>query len=136
MAEVQKEKKEEELKKEELKGQPEAKKEEKQEKKEEAVKNEEKAPRTEKDLKDTRISSLFKRKPLKVLLLLLQDKQWYPSLLARESGQSYVNTTKILASLESMDIVSSELTSKKRIINLTEKGEKIARALEEITKIL
>jgi len=136
MTEVQKEKKDEELKKEELKEQLEAKREEKQEKKEETSKKEEKSPLLEKDPKDTRISSLFKRKPLKILLLLLQDKQWYPSLLARESDQSYVHATKIISLLEGIDIVSSELTGKKRMIKLTEKGEKIARALEEITKTL
>ena len=136
MTEVQKEKKEEELKKEELKEQLEAKKEEKQEKKEETGKREEKAPPAEKDPKDQKISSLFKHKPLKILLLLLQDKQWYSSLLARESGQSYVHATKIIASFEDMEIVSSELAGKKRVIKLTEKGEKIARALEEIIKTL
>ena len=135
MVEVQKEKKEEELKKEELKEQLEAKKEEKQEKKEEPVKKEEK-PLPEKDPKDKKISFLFKHKPLKILLLLLQDKQWYSSLLARESGQSYVHATKIIASFEDMEIISSELAGKKRVIKLTEKGEKIARALEEIIKTL
>jgi predicted transcriptional regulator len=136
MVEVQKEKKDEELKKEELKEQLEAKKEEKQEKKEETSKKEEKPQLPEKDPKDARISSLFKHKPLKILLLLLQDKQWYPSLLARETGQSYVHATKILVTLENIDIVSSELAGKKRVIKLTEKGEKIARSLEEITKII
>jgi len=136
MAEVQKEKKDDELKKEELKGQLEAKREEKQEKKEETSKKEEKTPSPEKDPKDKKISSLFKHKPLKILLLLLQDKQWYSSLLARESGQSYVHATKIIASLGDMDMVSSEFSGKKRVIKLTEKGEKIARALEEITKTL
>jgi len=128
----QKEKKEEEIKKEEPKEQIEIKKEEKIEKTE--LKKDEKD--AEKDAKDRKLSILFKKKPLKILILLLQDRKWYPSLLARESGQSYVHATKIIRALEDIDLVTSEATSKKRIIKLTEKGEKLARSIEEVTKNL
>ena len=83
-------------------------------------------------IKDIRYSILFKRKPLKLLLLLLQDKSWYPSLIARESGQSYVNATKILSALEKMELIVYESTKKKRIIKLTEKGAKLAKSIDEI----
>ena len=89
---------------------------------------------SEKDQKETKLSALFKRKPLRLLLLLLQDKNWYPSLLARESNQSYIHTTKVLSALEDIGLVTSEFNGKKKSIKLTEKGEKIARAVEEITK--
>lgn len=132
-----KEKKEDEIKKEEPKEKEiiEAKKEEKIEKekpKEEEKKKEEKPE----DAKDLKIGSLFKRKPLKLLLLLLQEKNWYPSLLARESGQSYVHTIKILGSLEDIGLITSEFNGKKKSVKLTEKGEKAAKSLDDIIKSL
>jgi len=136
-----KEKKEEVPKTEELKEKIEVKKEEKTEKEEEKEikKKEEKKEEkevSEKEIKENKLSIIFKRKPLRILLLLLQNKKWYPSLLARESGQSYVHATKILNALEDIGLVSFDSTGKKKIITLTEKGEKLARAIEEVTKNL
>ena len=85
-------------------------------------------------IKEKKASILFKKKPLRILLLLLQNKSWYPSLLARESEQSYVHTTKILHSLEGAGIITAEFNGKKKTVKLTEKGEKIANTLEDLTK--
>ena len=97
---------------------------------------EEKPEKEVKDSKDHKISVLFKRKPIRILLALLQDKKWYPSLLAKESDLSYVHTSKLIDLLEEIDLVSSEFKGKTKVIRLTEKGEKLARSLEEITKNL
>ena len=100
-------------------------------KKEEAkpeVKKEEKAKKKEKLLTDL----LFHMKPTKILLLLLQDKQWHASSLARETVQSYVYATKTIHLFEKAGLVVSSPKGKKRIIKLTEKGEKIAKALNEV----
>jgi len=100
------------------------------------VKDEKTIEKEIKDSKDHKISVLFKRKPIRILLALLQDKKWYPSLLAKESDLSYVHTAKLIDLLEEIDLVSSEFKGKTKVIKLTEKGEKLARSLEEITKNL
>ena len=82
------------------------------------------------------IDILLHSKPSKLLVLLLDDtRSWYTSLLARESGQSYVYATNIIKVLKSREILSYTNKGRRKLIKLTEIGEKIAKALEEIIKL-
>lgn len=95
--------------------------------------------REETKLKPAKASSfeiLFHKKPAALLTLLLQDKLWYPSALARESGQSYVYATKIVNQFEKDGLIVCTPKGKRRIVKLTEKGDKIARTINEISTIL
>lgn len=71
-------------------------------------------------------------KPCKVIVLLRDSNSKYISELAKESGATYVHTTKLLRKLEKENIVSIEQNGKKRMVKLTEKGNKIANALNEV----
>lgn len=71
-------------------------------------------------------------KPCKVIVLLKDSNSKYISELAKESGATYVHTTKLLRKLEKENIVSIEQNGKKRMVKLTDKGNKIASALNEV----
>jgi predicted transcriptional regulator len=98
-------------------------------------KKEEKAENIEKKEKDLK-TLIFHTKPVSVLTLLTQEKKWYISELARESKQTYVYATKIVKLLEKNNIVTITREKKKKIVKLTEKGEKIAKMIEEIMKLI
>ena len=71
-------------------------------------------------------------KPCKVIVLLKDSNSKYISELAKESGATYVHTTKLLRKLEKNEIVTIEQNGKKRMVKLTDKGIKIASALHEV----
>jgi predicted transcriptional regulator len=72
------------------------------------------------------------------MLLVLKDSQdaKYITELARESGATYVHTTKLIRKLENKGIVTTQINGKKRMVKLTEKGMKIASALGEVIAAL
>jgi len=77
---------------------------------------------------------IFKEKPSKILLLLLDGGEWNISKLARESKQSYVYAFETINKFEKEGIIYSKFNGKKREIKLTENGEKIARLINELMK--
>ena len=74
-------------------------------------------------------------KPSNLLVLLLQDKQWHTAALARESGQSYVYATELIKSFEKAGLISVFSPGRRKIMKLTEKGEKIAHSIDDILKL-
>jgi predicted transcriptional regulator len=78
---------------------------------------------------------LLREKPSKLLTLLLQDKQWHISALARDSNQSYIYATTLIKQFETAGLVSLNSNGKKRIVKLTEKGEKIARTIQDLATL-
>jgi predicted transcriptional regulator len=98
---------------------------------------EEKEERKEDVEKEKNMKRLFFHiKPVSILILLLQDKKWSISELARESKQTYVYATKVIRALEKNNIVNISKEKKKKIVKLTEKGEKIAKMIDEMMKLL
>jgi predicted transcriptional regulator len=82
--------------------------------------------------KDELVRILFHEKPMRLLLSLLQDKQWRISTLARESNQSYVYTTKLIKKFRDLGLLTINLNGKKKIIKLTENGEKLTKELQNL----
>jgi len=74
-------------------------------------------------------------KPSKLLTLLLQDKRWHTAALARESGQSYVYATELIKYFEKTGLVSVSSLGRRKIVKLTEKGEKIAHFIDDIIQL-
>ena len=73
--------------------------------------------------------------PKNVLVLTsLKDgeKRWYAGSLARQSGLSYVYVTELLRIFEKEGVVDIKKEGKVRKVALTEKGQKIATALDEL----
>lgn len=96
----------------------------------------EKAPAKPEKREKTAFEIIFHPKPAKLLTLLLQERIWYPSDLAKESGQSYVYASKLIKQFEQKGVVVLSLKGKRSFVKLTEKGEKIAKGLSEIENTL
>jgi len=76
--------------------------------------------------------SFLRIKPCKMMLLLKESGSRYITEIAKESGATYVHTTKLLRKLEEGGFVTIEKNGKKRMVKLTEKGGKVAAALSEV----
>lgn len=75
-------------------------------------------------------------KPCRMLLVLKDHGAKYITELAKESGATYVHTTKLVRELEKKGILTITANGKKRMIKLTDKGMKIASALGEVLNAL
>lgn len=79
---------------------------------------------------------IFRMKPTKILLSLLQDKKLCISDLARESNQTYVYATRIIKYFEKSGLITIEKEKKKKIVKLTNKGEKVSKTISELLELL
>lgn len=78
---------------------------------------------------------LLKIKPCKILVCLREiGTNWNLTKVAKNTGTTFVYTTKVIERLEQRGYVISERKGKNREIKLSEKGAKIAANLEEIMK--
>ena len=83
----------------------------------------------------TLASILLREKPCKMLILLKDgSQQWYLSKLAKESGATYVHTTKTLSKFDKAGLVAFETKGRVKSVKLTEKGVLLANVLEDIVK--
>jgi predicted transcriptional regulator len=71
-------------------------------------------------------------------MTVLRDSEtpWHLSKLAKTSDITYVYVTKLVSQLQAGGFVSIEPKGKKRIVKLTEKGMKVAKAIEELKNSL
>jgi predicted transcriptional regulator len=78
--------------------------------------------------------SVFARpKPCRILTLLRDgETNWHLSKLAKGSDTTYVYVTKLVSNLQKEGIVAVEPKGKKRLVKLTEKGMRIAKAIEDL----
>lgn len=94
-------------------------------------------PEKKPEKKKRRLSDiLFHKKPAAILLFLLQKKESYPAVLARESKQSYVYASALIERFETEGLVSCTKEGKNLVIRLTEKGEAVAQALNGVMGLL
>lgn len=78
---------------------------------------------------------LLRAKPCKMLVLLKDGSQgWYLSKLAKESGATYVHTTKTISRFEKAGLVTFETKGRIKLLRLTEKGVLLAKLLEDVNK--
>lgn len=81
---------------------------------------------------------LFARpKPCRIMTVLRDtENAWHLSKLAKNSDTSYVYVTKLVSHLQKSGFVTIEPRGKKRIVKLTDKGMKVAKAIEELKNSL
>lgn len=78
---------------------------------------------------------ILRDKPSKIFIALKDpNTQWYLSKIAKNTGTTYMFVTHLISNLQKSGFVTLETKGKKRMIKLTEKGEKVANLLEEIKK--
>lgn len=75
---------------------------------------------------------LLRGKNAKLLVSLKDDGKWYPGSLARAAGMSYVHATMVLNELAREGVVEFKQEGKWKKVALSEKGAKIAMALDEL----
>lgn len=75
----------------------------------------------------------FRPKPAMILVALRKDlRNRYGSILAKEVDCTYSHTVKILQEMEKASLVTFEKRGRIKVIKLTDKGQKIAEAIEKI----
>lgn len=77
----------------------------------------------------------FKDKQVRLMLTLMdQTKEWHIADLARQSGVTYLHTSKFVSKCEEHGIMTSEKHGRIKRIILTKKGEEVARSLMSINE--
>jgi len=72
-------------------------------------------------------------KPCRILTLLRDtESSWHLSKIAKSSETTYVYVTKLISGLQKAGIVTIEPKGKKRMVRLTERGMKVAKAIDEL----
>jgi predicted transcriptional regulator len=76
-------------------------------------------------------------KPCRILSLLRDSEStWHLSKIAKSSDTTYVYVTKLMSHLAMNGLVTIEAKGKKRVVKLTERGMRVAKAIEELKNTL
>ncbi len=74
---------------------------------------------------------LFKDKQTRIILSMLDErKEWYLSELAKNSGVTYIHTSRFIKRCETSGLVHTEKHGRTKRVLLTEKGKSIANGLK------
>jgi predicted transcriptional regulator len=65
-------------------------------------------------------------------VLKWSDRSWHLSKIAKETDTTYVYVTKLVSSLEKKGYLQIESRGKKRIVKLTDKGLRVANAIDDL----
>lgn len=74
-------------------------------------------------------SLFFKEKSVGILIAIRQNRESYALQISRDVDVTYSYTVKVLEQMNQYDLVEFEKRSRKKIVTLTEDGEKIAEHL-------
>lgn len=81
---------------------------------------------------DDGIASLFfKEKSVGILIAIRQNRESYALQISRDVDVTYSYTVKVLERMNRYDLVDFEKKSRKKLVTLTEDGEKIAKHLHK-----
>jgi DNA-binding MarR family transcriptional regulator len=76
-------------------------------------------------------------KPVMALVTIRRSRdEIYGSVISKKIDTTYAHTVKILSELEDQGIVETEKKGRKKILHLTEKGEKEADKFIELLNLL
>lgn len=83
-------------------------------------------------------ANLFLRvKPAKMVILLRdKSRRWYISALAKEVDMTVSHMLHLIRKLEDLGIVSTKLAGRSRYVELTDKGDELARDFEDVFRCL
>ena len=84
-------------------------------------------------------STIFKDKPALLLAELYKSRNGddlYGSTIAKKIDCTYSHVVKILQIVEGYDLVEFNRSGRLKLVNLTDKGEEIAKKIEEIRTML
>lgn len=75
---------------------------------------------------------LLNERPCRILVEIGRMDNPYASKLSNEIGVSHPYSLKIVKKLQASDLVVSEVDGRKNVLSLTEDGEAVAEALENL----
>lgn len=80
----------------------------------------------------------LKEKPVRALVAIRKNPETevYGSLISKKIDTTYAHTIKILAHMEDENIIRTEKQGRKKILHLTDKGERYADKFIELLKVL
>jgi predicted transcriptional regulator len=82
-------------------------------------------------------NTFFREKPAMMLINLLgSSSEVYASSLAKSVDCTYSHVVKILQDMEKANIISFKKEGRLKIITLTEKGENIAKSVDNVRNSL
>lgn len=86
---------------------------------------------------DDDLESFFiNEKPVKILVNIKSGfTDNYASELSSEVDATYSHTVRILHQLEDLDLVESKKDGRKKIVQLTDEGEKIAKSCGDLLSV-
>lgn len=80
---------------------------------------------------------LFREKPVMMIIELLNStKEMYASTLAKQVDCTYSHVVKILQEMHKAQLVSFHRQGRLKILQLTKKGQEVAKNLEAIRQAL
>lgn len=88
-------------------------------------------------MKDLDLPEFFlNEKPCSVLVEIRRLDEAYASVLSREVETTYAHCVSTISILKERGLVESEQSGRKKILSLTEDGEAVAEALENLEDVL
>lgn len=76
-------------------------------------------------------------KPAKILIALNDpNTESYASAISKKTDCTYSHTVRIIQKLEGFDLVESEMKGRKKELELTDRGQKLAKVLSEVMHLL
>lgn len=77
----------------------------------------------------------LKEKPVRALLLIENMEETYCSQVSEEIDATYAHTVKIISELEEKDILETRKSGRKKLVKLSDKGQKFASAFSEVMNL-
>lgn len=72
-------------------------------------------------------------KPVKILIVLNDpNTDSYASAISKKTDCTYSHTVRIIQKMENFSLVESNMKGRKKELELTEKGQKLAKSLSEV----
>jgi len=81
------------------------------------------------------VKLFFRSKPVRLLTSLIEGPK-YATILSKEVDLTYSHTVKLLDQFKKLGLVDFEKKGRIKIVKLTQIGEEIAKALDEVFKRL
>lgn len=76
-------------------------------------------------------------KPVKILLTIRRSSmETYATKIRERIDSTYAHTVKTISTLEDEGFIQSEKKGRKRVLELTDKGEEYAEVFEEMSQVM
>jgi len=76
-------------------------------------------------------------KPVKILIVLNDpNTESYASAISKKTDCTYSHTVRIIQKMEDFNLIESHMKGRKKELELTDKGRKLAKSLSEVMHLM